>query len=88
MNNLNGREAMKVRRAPITKDERARRRAEKEEQTIRRLKELVDEPPSRLDRVLKALGHQPTLQQRLKEVGKSVLEAYEKLLQAAKGKNG
>jgi len=79
---------MKVKRATITKGERARKRAEKEEQTIRRLKELVDEPPSRLDRLLKAAGHPPTLQQRMKEVGKSLLGAYEKLLQAAKGKNG
>jgi hypothetical protein len=80
-------EVMKVKRARITKDERARRRAEKEEQTIRRLKELVDEPPSRLDRLLKALGHPPTLQQRLKEVGKSVLPVYEKLLRARKEKD-
>jgi hypothetical protein len=84
---MNERPAMKVKRAPITKDERARRRAEKEEQTIRRLKELVDEPPSRLDRLLKALGHPPTLEQRLKEVGKSALGAYEKLLRARKEKD-
>jgi hypothetical protein len=77
---------MKVKRAPITKDERARKRAEKEKETIRRLKELVDEPPSRLDRVLKALGHPPTLEQRLKEAIKSVLPVYEKLLQVRKEK--
>ena len=78
---------MKVKRVPMTKVERARRRAEKEEQNIRRLKELVDEQPSRLDRLLKALEHPPTLQQRLKEVGKSALGAYEKLLRATKEKD-
>ena len=78
---------MKVKRVPMTKVERARRRAEKEEQTIRWLKELVDEPPGRLDQLLKALGHPPTLEQRLKEAIKSVLPVYEKLLQGRKEKD-
>jgi hypothetical protein len=84
---MNERAAMKAKRVPLTKAEKARKRAEKEEQTIRRLKELVDEPPSRLDQLLKAAGHQPTLQQRLKEVGKLLLEVYEKLLQVTKEKD-
>lgn len=78
---------MKVKRVPMTKAEKAQRRAEKERAAINRLTELVEEPPSPLDRLLEALGR-PTLEQSLKEIGRSVLQAYEKFSQAAKGKNG
>jgi hypothetical protein len=61
---------MKVRRMPMTKAERAQKRAEKE---------LAEEPPSPLDQLLKKLGREPTFEQRLKEVLKSALDAYEKL---------
>jgi dsDNA-specific endonuclease/ATPase MutS2 len=61
----------KVKRVPMTKVERAQKRAEKERQAINRLRELVEE-----------------LEQRLKEMGRSLLQVYEKLSQAAKGKNG
>ena len=77
----------KVKRAPMTKDERARRRAEEERQAINRLRELVEEPQSPLDRLLEALGRPPTWEQRLKEIGRSVLQAYEKFSQAAKDKD-
>jgi hypothetical protein len=79
---------MKVKRAPMTKGERARKPAEEERQAINQLKEFVAKPPSPLDRLLEALGRPPTLEQRLKEIGRSVLQAYEKFSQAAKGKNG
>jgi hypothetical protein len=77
----------KVGRTPMTKAERAQKRAEKERQTIQRLKELVEEPPSRLDLLLKTLGREPTLKQRVKEILKSLLDARERLLQATKNKN-
>jgi hypothetical protein len=76
-------EAMKVKRTPMTKAERARRReqrrAEEQKRAIRRLKELVEQPPSRLDRLLEILGRPPTLEQQLKGIGKSLLGFYEKL---------
>jgi hypothetical protein len=81
-------DTMKVKRSPMTKAERVRSRAEREEQKIRRWKELADEPPSRLDRLLEALGHPPTLEQRLKEVLKSSLKAYLKIRQVMKDKYG
>jgi hypothetical protein len=77
----------KVGRTPMTKAERAQKRAEKERQTIQRLKELVEEPPSRFDLLLKTLGREPTLKQRVKEILKSLLDARERLLQATKNKN-
>ena len=78
--------AMKVKRVPLTKGERARKRAEENRQAINRLRELVEEPSSPHDRLLEALGRQPTLEQRLKEIGRSLLQVYEKLLQATKDK--
>jgi hypothetical protein len=79
---------MKVKRVPMTKVERARKRAEEERQAINQLKEFVAKPLSPLDRLLEALGRPPTWEQRLKEIGRSLLQVYEKLSQAAKGKNG
>jgi hypothetical protein len=79
--------SMKGRRAPMTKGEKAQRRAEKERQAINQLKEFVAKPPSPLDRLLEALGRPPTLEQRLKEIGRSVLQAYEKFSRAAKDKD-
>jgi hypothetical protein len=79
---------MKIKRPSITQAERARKRAEREERKIRRWKELADEPPSRLDRLLVALGHPPTLERRLKELLKSSLRAYLKFRQVMKDKYG
>ena len=75
----------KIKRTPMTKVERALKRMEKQEAAAQRLKELVEAPPSRLDQLLKALGREPTFEQHLKELGKLVLLAREKLLQAKDG---
>jgi hypothetical protein len=66
-------EATKVKRPPMTKAEKARKRSEREERKILRWKKLADEPPSRLDRLLEALRRPPTLERRLKEVLKIVV---------------
>ena len=78
----------KFKRTPITKAERARKRAEKQEETIRRLRKFAEEPPSRLDQLLKILGRPPTLEQHMREAAKSLLHDYERFLQAMKGKDG
>jgi hypothetical protein len=83
---MNGAKGGKVRRTPMTKAERALKQAEKLEQSIQRLKELVEEPPSRLDQLLKTLGRAPTLEQHVREGAKSLLPAYERFLQAMKDK--
>ena len=75
----------------MTKVERIMKRMEKQEPVVQRLKELVEEPPSRLDQLLKAMGREPTFEQRQKEIGKLVLRVREKLLEALramKNKNG
>ena len=72
----------KIRRTPMTKAERARKRAEKQEETVQRLRKFVEEPPSRLDQLLKILGRPPTLEQQMREAAKSFLHDYEKVLKA------
>ena len=79
---MNSAKEGKAKRRPMTKVERALKRMEKQEKTAQRLKELLEEPPSRLDQLLKTLGREPTFEHRQKEIGKLVLRARENLLQA------
>ena len=72
----------KISRTPMTKVERVLKRMEKQEKTAQRLKELLEEPPSRLDQLLKATGREPTFEERQKENGKLALRARERLLEA------
>jgi hypothetical protein len=73
---------MKVKRVAMTKAERAIKRAEKQEETIHRLRKFVEEPPSRLDQLLEKLGRPPTLERQMREAAKSFLLDYEKVLKA------
>jgi len=72
----------KIRRTPMTKVERALKRMEKQEETVQQLRKFVEEPPSRLDQLLKILGRPPTLEQQVREATKSFLLDYEKVLKA------
>src|SRR5262245_19022934 len=64
---MNGGKDKKIRSTPMTKAERARKRAEKEEETVQRLRKFAEEPPSRLDQLLKKLGRPPTLERQMRE---------------------